>query len=89
MLSSHLSLALALLLLFPVLLAAATKPATNPAPQKWIHPGEIWPDTAGNHIQAHGGGILHHDGTFYGLAKTAPATCPAPSATSPATRPRI
>jgi hypothetical protein len=28
-------------------------------------PGEIWPDTDGVHINAHGGGILFHDGTYY------------------------
>jgi beta-xylosidase len=28
-------------------------------------PGEIWPDTAGVPINAHGGGILHHEGTYY------------------------
>jgi len=30
-----------------------------------ITPGEIWPDTDGNHINAHGGGILFHKGTYY------------------------
>jgi hypothetical protein len=28
-------------------------------------PGQIWPDTVGNHIQAHGGGILAHEGVYY------------------------
>lgn len=28
-------------------------------------PGQIWPDTDGVHINAHGGGILHHDGVYY------------------------
>lgn len=27
--------------------------------------GEIWPDDGGIHINAHGGGILYHDGTYY------------------------
>lgn len=27
--------------------------------------GEIWADTDGRHINAHGGGILEHDGTYY------------------------
>ena len=26
--------------------------------QDIIHPGEVWSDEAGNHIQAHGGGII-------------------------------
>jgi hypothetical protein len=30
-----------------------------------IRPGEIWPDTKGTHINAHGGGILYHKGTYY------------------------
>jgi len=33
--------------------------------QKSIHPGEIWADTDGNPINAHGGGILFHEGTYY------------------------
>lgn len=28
-------------------------------------PGATWPDDTGRHINAHGGGILHHDGVFY------------------------
>ncbi len=28
-------------------------------------PGELWPDTDGTHINAHGGGILFHDGIYY------------------------
>lgn len=28
-------------------------------------PGEIWLDNAGKHINAHGGGILFHKGTYY------------------------
>ena len=30
-----------------------------------IHPGEVWPDTDGNHIQAHGGGITRVGDTYY------------------------
>jgi beta-xylosidase len=30
-----------------------------------VKPGEIWPDTEGNHINAHGGGILYHKGVYY------------------------
>ena len=32
---------------------------------KEIRPMEIWPDNAGVHINAHGGGILYHEGTYY------------------------
>jgi hypothetical protein len=30
-----------------------------------IKPGEIWPDNNGVHINAHGGGMLFHEGTYY------------------------
>ena len=30
-----------------------------------IFPGEVWNDTDGNPINAHGGGILYHEGTYY------------------------
>ncbi len=30
-----------------------------------IKSGEIWPDTDGTHINAHGGGILLHNNTYY------------------------
>jgi hypothetical protein len=30
-----------------------------------IHPGEIWPDDRGKHIQAHGGGVIKYGDTYY------------------------
>jgi hypothetical protein len=30
-----------------------------------LRPGEVWLDTDGSPIQAHGGGILYHDGVYY------------------------
>jgi hypothetical protein len=33
--------------------------------QTAIYPGERWPDTDGNHIQAHGGGIIKLEKTWY------------------------
>lgn len=33
--------------------------------QTVIRPGEIWPDTEGNHIQAHGGGIIKVGKIYY------------------------
>lgn len=30
-----------------------------------IQSGEIWPDDKGVHINAHGGGILFYDDTYY------------------------
>lgn len=46
--------------------AAAQAPAemTQSTPAQ-IMPGAIWPDTEGVHINAHGGGVLFHDGAYY------------------------
>lgn len=33
--------------------------------QTVIKPGEVWPDNNGNHIQAHGGGIIKFGKTYY------------------------
>ncbi len=44
------------------LLMAATK--TSAAPQT-IAPGEVWPDNRGQHVQAHGGGIIRLGDTYY------------------------
>jgi hypothetical protein len=46
-----------------VVLALLTAPADAAAPV--IRPGELWPDNQGVHINAHGGGILWHDGIYY------------------------
>jgi hypothetical protein len=35
------------------------------APAAFISPGDLWPDDRGAHIQAHGGGILKLDSTYY------------------------
>ncbi len=32
---------------------------------KTFEPGEIWEDTDGKHINAHGGGFMYEDGTYY------------------------
>jgi len=37
----------------------------GPAPQSSFVPGAIWPDTDGVHINAHGGGMLYHEGVYY------------------------
>jgi hypothetical protein len=39
--------------------------AAQAAPLNSFRPGEIWPDDNGVHINAHGGGILFHEGTYY------------------------
>lgn len=33
--------------------------------EKVIKPGEVWPDNNGEHIQAHGGGIIKYGKTYY------------------------
>jgi len=35
------------------------------APAGTIQPGEVWRDTAGQPINAHGGGVLYHEGVYY------------------------
>lgn len=35
------------------------------AQKSTIHPGEIWMDNNGNHVQAHGGGIIKLGKTYY------------------------
>jgi hypothetical protein len=40
-------------------------PATSPSSATTIKPGETWPDDRGQHVQAHGGGIIRLDGTYY------------------------
>lgn len=37
----------------------------DPAKLNAFHPGAIWPDNHGVHINAHGGGVLFHDGVYY------------------------
>ncbi|MDO4159614.1 MAG: glycoside hydrolase family 43 protein [Prevotellaceae bacterium] len=32
---------------------------------KEIKPGELWLDNKGTHINAHGGGVIYHNGTYY------------------------
>lgn len=55
----------ALLRLLPLALGLAY---AQPAPaqgQGGFVPGAVWPDNNGVHINAHGGGILEHDGVYY------------------------
>lgn len=48
--------------LFTIILALSCKNYSN---NNHFAPGEIWYDTDGNPINAHGGGILHDNGTYY------------------------
>src|SRR5690349_5187209 len=52
----------------------ATPPEPN-GPQK-ISPGAIWPDDHGNHIQAHGGGIVKIADTYYWFGEYRPQDLP-------------
>lgn len=72
-----------LICLFPFLLTACIK--GNAGDKKvadiqpletCFYPGEIWNDTGGNPINAHGGGILYHEGIYYwyGEYKAGPTT---------------
>lgn len=38
-----------------------------------IHPGQEWPDRKGEHINAHGGGLLFHEGKYYWYGENRPA----------------
>jgi beta-xylosidase len=55
--------AVTVLLLACTVANAADPPAAGS--NNSFRPGEIWPDDRGQHINAHGGGILHHEGTYY------------------------
>lgn len=51
-----------LLLTLSVIIASCLGAAAQPDPMRQ---GEAWADTDGNPINAHGGGILYHDGVYY------------------------
>ena len=46
-------------------LAGSVQRDPGDLPQATFIPGAIWPDTDGGHINAHGGGLLHHNGMYY------------------------
>lgn len=48
--------------IFGVALSYAS--STAPLPRQFV-PGEIWRDTDGRPINAHGGGVLYHEGVYY------------------------
>ena len=52
-------------ILLSILFTASLATGHAAEPLKQFVPGEIWPDNNGVHINAHGGGILFHDGTYY------------------------
>jgi beta-xylosidase len=48
-----------------VYLPASVHATDAPATHKEFQPGQVWTDTSGAPINAHGGGILFHEGTYY------------------------
>jgi hypothetical protein len=48
-----------------LLAAGACRAASDLPPAGMIKPGELWPDDRGQHIQAHGGGILKSGESYY------------------------
>jgi beta-galactosidase len=51
--------ALACLFIMSSAVALAEQPVTQ------IRSGEVWKDTEGRPVNAHGGGLLHHEGTYF------------------------
>src|ERR1700684_2274907 len=54
----------ALICLVVLALQVFGRRGTLPSPQT-IRPGAVWPDDRGQHVQAHGGGILKLGDTYY------------------------
>jgi beta-xylosidase len=48
-----------------ILAMVVTTIASAQQPYNSFHPGELWLDNKGVHINAHGGGILYHNKTYY------------------------
>lgn len=55
---------LVVFLLSVILPVHAVTPGSSDA-RNSFRPGELWKDNNGKHINAHGGGILFHEGTYY------------------------
>lgn len=48
-----------------VILISGCASVASEGPTATFNPGQVWPDSDGNHINAHGGGILYEEGTYY------------------------
>lgn len=59
------SIILVLLLLSSSLVTKAQNENGKKTKREYIEPGKLWPDTDGNHIQAHGGGVIKIKKTYY------------------------
>jgi hypothetical protein len=63
--------------------------ASQPAPARAaIHNTPVWPDTSGVHINAHGGGVLYHEGTYYWFGEARMARPRGTSGSRPTSAPR-
>jgi Glycosyl hydrolases family 43 len=65
--------------------ALARPAAAEAEPGLWrdaFHNGRVWPDTDGVHINAHGGGVLFHEGTYYWYGEHRAARGPGGTAVS-------
>jgi hypothetical protein len=56
---------LLILAAFAAALTSLTRAENVPTSTQAIRPGERWLDTSGQFINAHGGGLLFHEGTYY------------------------
>jgi hypothetical protein len=52
-------------LLIPVSIALVLSSCQDNIKNHFFTPGEIWKDGSGTHINAHGGGLLYFEGTYY------------------------
>ncbi len=57
-------------------MASERRDVSTTMPHASIRPGEVWLDTDGNRIQAHGGSIIAVDGTFYWYGENKEKTLP-------------
>lgn len=58
--------------IFTVILAAASFMPIEAQNITEITPGKVWADNNGKHINAHGGGIIEHNGTYYWYGENRP-----------------
>ena len=52
-------------MLLALAITATGASKAKPKQASTFHPGQIWPDNRGTHINAHGGGLLYDKGTYY------------------------
>jgi hypothetical protein len=65
MLRTYSATYLALLVALLSAVSVFSEEAARPVPPGTFIPGKVWLDTDGNPIDAHGGGVLQHDGVYY------------------------